>query len=272
MSPRRSRSAQELVRLAHHELYRENFGEAEALGRRALMIAPDSLPARHAVANAVIEQGRYDEAAELLEEIVAVDPDDLSALADLGSCLFEICEFDDAQSVLTRALEIEPDDAQANYWMALCLERRGRYREAETHFQLAHEKDPDAYHLPTRLTREEFDSLVEQAKHSLPEPHRAELKRLTIAVGDLPREADLLDFSPPLDPCIFGLFVGEPLPEREPGRRPRHPDVICVYQRNLERLCRDRDSMLREIVGTLSYEIGVFLGADAGEAVESELA
>lgn len=269
---RRGRTPEDLVRLAHQALYREEFEEAEALGRRALMLSADSLPARHAVANAIIEQGRYEEAADLLEEIVALDPDDLSALADLGSCLYEICEFDDAHAVLARALEVDPDDPQANYWMALCVERRGRYELAEAHFLRAGERDPDAYPMPVRLTREEFDRIVREAIDALADEPREALDRLTIAVADLPREADLLDFSPPFDPGILGLFVGEPLTERVPGEPPVHPDVLCLYQRNLERLCRDRDRMVREIVATLSAEIAVFLGRDAGAFIESSLA
>ncbi len=271
-SKRRTRSPEDLVRLAHQALYREEFEEAEALGRRALMIRADSLPARHAVANAIIEQGRYEEAADLLEEIVALDPEDLSALADLGSCLYEICEFDDAHAVLARALEVDPDDPQANYWMALCVERRGRYELAESHFRRAGERDPDAYPMPVRLSRDEFSEVLSEAVESLPEEAREALDRLTIAHADLPREADLLDFSPPIDPGVLGLFVGEPLTERVPERPPVHPDVICLYQRNLERLCRDREQMVREVAATLSAEIAVFLGRDAGAFLETSLA
>ncbi len=271
-SPRRRRTPEELVRRAQEAMLRDDFHEAEACGRRALMLNPESLPARHVVAGAVIEQGRFEEAAEMLEEIVAVDPDDLPALADLGSCLYEICEFEDAQSVLSRALEIDPLDAQANYWTALCLERDGQTRRADDHFRRACQRDPEAYPSPFRMRRDDFDSAVAEAMKSLPEPCRDALADVAVATTDLPREADLLEYTPPLDPCVFGLYVGVPIGERSVSESPPLPDVIFLYQRNLERLCRDRETIVQEIRETLIHEIGVYLGCDENELVERGLA
>jgi len=272
ISPRPRRTPEELVRRAQEAMLRDDFHDAEAYGRRALMLNPDSLPARHVVAGAVIEQGRFEEASEILEEIVAVDPDDLPALADLGSCLYEICEFEDAQSVLSRALEIDPLDAQANYWMALCSERGGHMGRADDYFRRAAQRDPEAYPTPLRMSRDEFDRAVSEAMESVPEPCRRALAGLAIATTDLPREADLMEYTPPLDPCVFGLYVGVPLSERSPSDVPKLPDVIFLYQRNLERLCRDRETVVGEIKETLIHEIGIYLGCDESELVERGLA
>ncbi len=272
MTQRPRRNHDELVRRAQEALDREDFDEAEALGRRALMLDPDSPEARQVVSSALIEQGRYEESVPLLEEILAQDPDDLMALADLGLALFEMCEFEDAEAVLSRALEIDNADPQASYWMALCLERHSEYDAADRYFRIAHQHGPEDYPLPTRISRDEFDRVLEQALKELPDSIRGELKNLAVIVEDLPREQDLTEFDPPLDPCLYGLYVGIPLPERTGSDLPRLPDQIFVYKRNLERMCPDRETLLREIRTTVLHEVGHYLGFDEDDLEKRGLA
>jgi predicted Zn-dependent protease with MMP-like domain len=268
MRQRSHRNHDELIRRGQEALEREDFDEAEALGRRALMLSAGSLEARQLVSSALIEQVRYEEAAPLLEEILSQAPDDLAALADLGLVLFEMCEFEDAEAALSRALEIDVADPQACYWMALCLERRGEYELSDRHFLRAHQHGADDYPLPTRIGREEFEAVLREALAELPEDIRRALKNIAIVVQDLPAEESLLDFDPPLDPCLYGLYVGTPLPERTTADPPRLPDQIFVYKRNLERMCPDRETLRREIRITLLHEIGHYLGFDEDSLAE----
>ncbi len=262
MKQRPRQSHDDLIRRGQDALEREDFDDAEALGRRALMLDPESLDARQLVSSALIEQARYEEAAPLLEEILSKEPDDLAALADLGLVLFEMCEFEDAEAALSRALEIDAADPQACYWMALCLERRAENEMADQLFQRAHQQSPDDYPLPTRMSREDFEAVMREALAELPDDIRREMKNLAVLIQDLPAEESLLDFDPPLDPCLYGLYVGTPLPERTAGDPPRLPDQIFVYKRNLERMCADRETLRREIRITLLHEVGHYLGFD----------
>ncbi len=276
MTARLRSNHDDLIRRAQNALDDEHFEEAEALGRRALMLQGDSLDARQVIASAVIEQGGYEEAAVLLEEILAVEPDDLPSLADLGLCLFEMCRFERAEAVLVRALAVDASDPQACYWMALCTERHGtgNYADAEDLFQRAHHADPEAYPLPTRFSAEEFQEIVHEAIDELPDEARAYVRNgtLSIHVPDLPREEDLCAFDLPADPCLFGLYTGTPVPERSLGQLPQLPDVICVYQRNLERMFHDRDDLVEEIRITVLHEIGHYLGLDEDELEEGGFA
>ncbi|UCF69014.1 MAG: tetratricopeptide repeat protein [Acidobacteriota bacterium] len=271
---RPKRSHEVLVRLAQDALEREEYEEAQALARRALMVRPDSLVARQVVASSLIEKGEFDEAILLLTEILAQDPNDLPALADLGLCLFETCRFDEAEAALTRALEVEPNDPQARYWLAVCLERRGDYEAAEECFTLANEADHDAYPLPTRISDAAFRRALDEALGQVPEEIHRQIENLKIIVDDLPREEDLTDCDPPLDPCLYGLYVGIPLTERsvDDPQRPRLPDRIYLYKRNLERFCGTRDVLVQEIRITLLHEIGHYLGFDEDELAERGLA
>lgn len=266
MHARPRTSHDDLIRRAQNALDDDHFEEAEALGRRALMLQGDSLDARQVIASAVIEQGGYEEAVVLLEEILAVEPEDLASLSDLGLCLFEMCRFDRAEAVLAHALAVDSSDPQACYWMALCTERHGpaAYEAAEELFRRAHEADPEAYPLPTRFPAEEFEQIVEEAIEDLPEELLVHVRNgtLSVHVPDLPRAEDLCAYEWPADPCLFGLYVGTPLPERSLGQVPQLPDVICIYKRNLERMFHDRDDLVEEIRITVLHEIGHYLGMD----------
>jgi len=272
MHARPRTSHDDLIRRAQNALDEEHFEEAEALGRRALMLQGDSLDARQVIASAVIEQGGYEEAAVLLEEILAAEPEDLASLADLGLCLFEMCRFDRAEAVLAHALAVDSSDPQACYWMALCVERHGAsdYAAAEELFQRAHHADPEAYPLPTRFSAEEFQEIVHEAIDELPDEARVCVRNgtLSIHVPDLPRTDELYAFDPPADPCLFGLYVGTPLPERSLGQTPQLPDVICIYKRNLERMFHDRDDLVEEVRITVLHEIGHYFGLDEDELEE----
>lgn len=272
MTPRQRHTRDELLRQGHEALEREDLANAEALGRRALMIDASSWEARSILASSMIEQARYEEAVPLLEQILEVQPEDVVSLADLGLCLYEMCLFDEAESVLSRALEIDGADPHACYWMALCVERRGYYDLAEEYFQQSHEIEPETCPLPFRLPAGEFERVVEQAIEEIPERIRAHLKNLTIVVDDLPRRDDLVEYDPPLDPCLYGLYVGVPLPERTTAHPPTEPDRIYIYRRNLERLCEDRDTLLEQIKITVLHEIGHYLGYDEDELAARGLA
>jgi predicted Zn-dependent protease with MMP-like domain len=262
----------ELVRRGQDALEREDFRDAEACARRALMMDPQSLEGRQVLASALIEQARYEEAVPCLEEILEREEHDVVSLADLGLCLFEMCLFEEAEAVLARALEVDATDPQACYWMALCVERRGYYELADEYFQQAHEADPEAYPLPARIPRAEFEEAAEAAILELPDELQAHLDQVPVVIEDLPGLEDLTEYDPPLDPCLYGLYEGVPLPERSESDPPRLPDRIHLYRRNLERLCPDRETLVQEIRITILHEIGHYLGLDEEELAERGLA
>jgi predicted Zn-dependent protease with MMP-like domain len=272
METRPKTSLAELVRRGQDALEREDYAEAEVLSRRALMKDPDAWEAKQVLASALIEQARYEEAVPWLQEILEQEPDDVVSLADLGLCLFEMCLFEEAEAVLARALEVDGSDPHACYWMALCVERRGYYDLAEEYFRQAHEVDPETCPLPHRVPREEFEEVVEEALAELPEEIRGHLANLSIVIDDLPRREDLVEGDLPLDPCLYGLYVGVPLPERGHADLPQLPDRIYVYRRNLERFCEDRDVLVEQIRITVLHEVGHYLGYDEDDLAERGLA
>jgi len=266
-------SSEELIERAWDALDEEEYDEAEALGRRALMIDPESVDARIGVARALINKEDYAGARGMLVEAVALAPDDAEIRTDLGIALFESCEFAEAAKHLDKALELGADSPDAHYWSALSLERRGAYPAADERFAEAHALDPQGYPLPVRLTRKECLATVEEARVRLPREFDKCLENVAIRLEDLPSEAILMDFDPPMDPCLLGLFVGVPLGGKSVmDSTPRLPDTVLIFQRNLERSCDDHETLVDEIFTTLYHEIGHFMGYDEDELAERDFA
>lgn len=266
-------SRDELIERAWDALDDEDYDEAEALARRALMIDPVSVDARVGVARALINKEDYRGALPLLREAAELASQDAEIRTDLGIALFENCEFEEAAKNLDLAMDLGADSPDAFYWMGLCLERRGDYTGAEQHFARAHTMDPQGYPQPTRMSRDECSLAIEEARARLPEEFDRLLENVAIQIEDLPDESILRDYEPPMDPCLLGLFVGVPLAEKSTtDTTPRLPDRVLIYQRNLERSCEDRETLVDEIYTTLYHEIGHYLGFDEDDLAERGLA
>lgn len=262
-------SSEDLIDRAWAAFDEESFDEAEAFARRALMIDPDSIEARIAAARSLVNRERHAEALPLLREAEAIDPDDPETRAVLGIALFEMCMFEEALDNLRRASRLGADSPDVHYWLGLSLERRGEHRVADECFERAHRLEPDDYPLPMRIARAEFMRAVEDARARLPKDYDPFLENVAIRVEDLPDEAILRDSDPPLDPCLLGLFVGVPVTEKGvTDASPHLPDMVFIFQRNLERLCSDRETLVEEISKTLYHEIGHYMGRDEDELEE----
>jgi predicted Zn-dependent protease with MMP-like domain len=204
-----------------------------------------------------------EEAIPYLRTALDIDPDYPDARFCLASAHFSTCHFAAARYELLRVLQTEPEMADAHYWLALCQERDGNYDTAEVSFRRAAELDPERFRIPTSLAREEFDQVAEAAIAQLPEYFRAYLSNVHVVVDDLPTMDLLYEFDPPLDPELFGLFVGTPLVERSlMDTVPTHPDRIFVFRRNLQRYCDTPERLLEEIRVTLLHEVGHAMGLD----------
>ena len=75
---------------------------------------------------------------------------------------------------------------------------------------------------------------------------------------------EIADREAHITPEVLGLFVGTPVGER--AHAPSgYPDVVLLFQRNLERAGRSRAEVEREIKITLLHEYGHYLGFDEEE-------
>jgi predicted Zn-dependent protease with MMP-like domain len=203
-----------------------------------------------------------------LGDAVTQAPEDPELSVELANALFRNGEFREAEREVRRTLESAPTLPEAHYAWGLCLERQGQFGLADESFQRAHELDPEAFPLPTRIDRQECLRAVEEAIGKLPDEFRKTLENVSLEVVDLPEETHVRQYDPPMDPCILGLFEGVPNTDKSFFDTPRLPDRILIFQRNLERECRDREELVGEIRITLLHEIGHYLGYDEEQLEE----
>lgn len=204
-------------------------GAWEALGPppSAKATPEDDLALSRAAAELCLFSWRLEEARERFEAILAVDPqiDDLERLALL-------------------------DDLD------------GEFEAADLRLAQAEALDPEGSPPPPRLSPEDFHREVESALEALPDELRAALGDTSILVEAMPAPGLAREDPQEVPPDILGLFSGTELGGGDSLGPGDEPPVIHLFQRNLERLCRDLETLRGEIRVTLYHEIGHLFGFD----------
>lgn len=115
-----------------------------------------------------------------------------------------------------------------------------------------------------RVTRARFEKLVWQAVERLPAFFKERLQNVIIVITDRP--------DPP-DDSLLGLYQGVPLTERSVFSDQIQPDMIYIFQKNIEALANGNDDEIRRQVRiTVMHEIGHHFGLDEDQlaALEDE--
>ena len=235
-------------------------------------------PGFHLLRGDVLWTGEdLDEGFRAYKKALELAPDSVDALCAMAMALYEFLDFKKAHDMATRALDLaDPADVvRADLYDVLsCLaERDGDCRESDRLAAMATEIDPKAFPPPYRMKEREFEEVVEEAILALPpEFLKALRENLAIVIEPVP-SMDTLEMSrPPLSPSLLGLYSGVPLPERESSSSPPDlPDVIHLFQRNIEREASSRDQVADQIAITVYHEIGHYFGMGEEELEELDL-
>jgi predicted Zn-dependent protease with MMP-like domain len=119
-----------------------------------------------------------------------------------------------------------------------------------------------------RLTRAEFADLVVEALADIPEPLAQYMRDVAVDIERMPDRRTCRDLGVSNPGELLGFYRGTPLTERSVQQSMRFPDHIIIYQRNIERLCRNRDEVVRQIRKTVFHEIGHHFGLDEDDLAE----
>ncbi|MCS6903386.1 MAG: metallopeptidase family protein [Candidatus Bipolaricaulota bacterium] len=111
------------------------------------------------------------------------------------------------------------------------------------------------------MTRAQFEKLVHEALHELPEFFRQRLQNLLIVVQDVPDP----QIARELGHDLLGLYQGTPLTERSVFHEPLEPDIIYLYQKNIEALSDSEEEIRRQVRITVIHEIGHYFGLDEAQ-------
>jgi predicted Zn-dependent protease with MMP-like domain len=244
----------------------EDPDEALRLAREAVRDYPAEPDAHLALGDALWDAGELRAARgayEIAVRSAADAPDILNSLAEI---CFALCDFAAAREWATRSLALE-ETAVACAILCRLAERAGMLQEADRLARRAHALDPDGHPLPFRLPDEEFRATVSEALDRLPDEFRQALDgEVAVLVEPVPSVEVLRGEDPPFDPEILGLYAGVPLPERDTAAATgKLPDVVYLFQRNLEHAALDRDELLEQIAITVYHEVGHYLGYDDEE-------
>ena len=114
--------------------------------------------------------------------------------------------------------------------------------------------------MPYHVSKGQFAALVEKALSELPDPFAAAIESIPIEVRDRPSLRQLRDVGLKDDDLLLGLYHGRPLPQRSVEDSGRLPDLIYIFQQDIEMVCRSEAELVRQVRTTVLHEIGHHFG------------
>jgi predicted Zn-dependent protease with MMP-like domain len=216
-------------------------------------------------ANAALDEGDAAWALTLFEDALRDDPEHWGAALGRVEALHMLWRADEALREV-RALMPPPeedDDPDRVELEGRILEVLGDLEGADRLFAEAHRLEPDDFPLPVRMTESDFRTILDRVLESMPDVIRETIVQVPVLVESKPSAA-VAERAPQVTPDIVGLFVGSTVGEKV-NAPSGYPDVVLLFQRNLERGGRSRTEVAREIKITLLHEYGHYLGFDEEE-------
>jgi predicted Zn-dependent protease with MMP-like domain len=114
---------------------------------------------------------------------------------------------------------------------------------------------------PQRISRKEFDAIVEEALGGVPASFRRYLDNVVVVVEEEPSDEDYDETDTPDEEDLFGIFRGAPFFERDRVIT-NLPAQIAIFRGPILRNCATRGEAVREIRETVVHELGHLLGLD----------
>lgn len=114
----------------------------------------------------------------------------------------------------------------------------------------------------TQFTPEEFEQLVAQALDDLPDAIHEQLSNVEVVVADWPTPAELRSVGMRPGQLLLGLYQGVPLTRRGAHYGLVLPDKITIFQGPIERVCRTREQVIRQVQHTVRHELAHHFGID----------
>ncbi len=116
------------------------------------------------------------------------------------------------------------------------------------------------------MRRAQFERLVARALDALPPAFAARLKNVAVMVEARPSR----EIAQELGGDILGLYHGASELEQSPIAPYELPEVIVIYQENIEAICRTDDEVVAEVRKTVIHEVGHHFGLSDEQMEELE--
>jgi predicted Zn-dependent protease with MMP-like domain len=111
-----------------------------------------------------------------------------------------------------------------------------------------------------RVSKAQFNELVEAALQELPEQFAEFLEEVPVEVRDQPDASQLRKARVRRGGLLLGLYVGRPRTRRSVEDSGALPDVIYIFQQPIETVCNSEEALIRQVRVTVLHEIGHHFG------------
>ena len=115
------------------------------------------------------------------------------------------------------------------------------------------------------MKREKFEELVDRAYQKIPEQFKNKIDNVAIRVEDYPSGEDLEKLKIRKEGLLLGLYRGTPLHLRSVWQGIRMPDEIVLYQKDIEKVCKNDEEIEARINEVLQHELGHYFGLSDDE-------
>lgn len=110
------------------------------------------------------------------------------------------------------------------------------------------------------VSKAEFEELVEKALDDLPEPFARILEEVPVEVRPRSTAKQRKKMGLDANSRLMGLYHGIPRTQRSVEHSGVMPDVIYIFQEDIELACRNKEELLEEVRKTVLHEIGHHFG------------
>ncbi len=115
------------------------------------------------------------------------------------------------------------------------------------------------------VSEEQFNEMMEEALHTIPEPFKEKIENLAFMAEPYPSDTDLGRVGLTDKYSLLGIYSGTPYTYRNTYYMNTTPDRIILFQRNIERYCHNMDELKEKIREVLVHEIAHYFGMNEDE-------
>ena len=114
--------------------------------------------------------------------------------------------------------------------------------------------------MPHHVSKARFAELVDQAVRALPAQFAAALNEVPIEIRDRPSRRMLRSLGLEDDELLLGLYHGRPRTERSVEDSAPLPDVIYIFQDDVELASDSEPELIEQVRTTVLHELGHHFG------------
>lgn len=120
------------------------------------------------------------------------------------------------------------------------------------------------------IAKKHFETLVSDAIDAIPELYYKHLKNVAFIVEDEPTPEKRAALKLNENQLLFGLYEGIPLPKRGGITAGLLPDIITIYQTQIETVCDTFEEVRDKVKETVWHEVAHYYGLDHARIYELE--